>query len=324
MRTLVVGSGAVARSVTRALSDSGTEVALLDEAPASNYPGELVLGCGLWDPDEEADVARAVLKSRSSYVSASRDPDNVGALLSLDEEAKEQGSSVVCGMSWTPGLTNLMIMMGLTQVPAPRKVSVSWVVPPSAATLPWVAAALSGTAAVFSEGSWRRIEAGGSPEKVYLPEPVGWKTVRVARGAEAVTIPRHADVTEVIVRGGSGRRVADRLIERVSDDTELGPSSKSDHLSRLAGLAANLIAGRGDKAGWVAVRVDIEGTDGRVTLGVLEHASNLATAPLIAAAQLVGQGTPKPGTWTPEQILEPRDVFEAISKRGVRIARLIR
>jgi hypothetical protein len=114
------------------------------------------------------------------------------------------------------------------------------------------------------------------------------------------------------------------LIERVSDDTELGPSSKSDHLSRLAGLAANLIAGRGDKAGWVAVRVDIEGTDGRVTLGVLEHASNLATAPLIAAAQLVGQGTPKPGTWTPEQILEPRDVFEAISKRGVRIARLIR
>lgn len=324
MKAVVVG-GNLASRVARILSDDGVETTHLSDLPSAMYAGELIVGCGSWDPDEEVDVARAALKSGSSYISASHDPENVGALLSLSEEATEGGVTLLAGMSWTPGVTALMAKMGLAEVAAAEGVAVSWIVPPSPQTLPWVAGALSGTAAVFTDGSWHRREAGGGPEKIYLPEPIGWKTVRLARGAEAVTLPRNGNLKEVIVRGGTGNTVADRLVDRVIQASELAAPTRRARLARLAAAGARIIAGSGDKAGWSAVRVDVFREGEIATFGLLDQISNLTSVPLAVAAKLVAGGEiAKPGAWSSEQLLEPRTFLSHLSQRGIRVARLVR
>lgn len=306
------------------------------EALAEATAGDgVVIGCPGCDVELELAAAAAAIDGRTPYLSGCDDPDSVEALLALDHRARTAGSLVVPGLSWTPGMTNLLAAAGAKTLDEVRMVRVAWVVsaagPEGGAVLARAMRALTGFAPVFEGGAWHREPSGAGAEDVFFPEPMGWQTVRLAAGAEVLTLPKSiAGLERVVVRGG----IAERLVARAARAiTRLPVLAAPRRAERAAALARPLLSAagrlRGGRLTWSAGRVDVVGSAGGTavvrTYGFVDQIGNLVTAPLVVAAGMIaGRRIEGAGVRPPEAVLDPATFFAALAACGVRVARLER
>lgn len=327
MRFAVVSAGGVRGSrVLRDLSEEGDAV-LVDPNFLNGVEGvDAVVGAVGAEPDLEVAAARTAMQAGAPYLSAGEDPDVVGALLDLNEEAAEAGALIVAGVSWTPGVTEVLARLGAESLDEADAVFVSWALSLGSAdseAIAWAFAALSGTAVVFREGGWMREPAGGAMREVFFPEPVGWQPVGLCRGGESLSLPAVIpEVKEARVRGGFVERPA-QLLHRFGPRVRFVPARVLD----AAAVATGRAAAKGSS--WSAARVDVQGTRaGRLaiaTFGFLDHASNLRTSPAVSAALMAARGELKgTGATTLGAVVDGRAFLHALARRGIRVARLDR
>lgn len=293
---------------------------------------QIVVG-SLSDPAPELAAARAAVDAGASYVSGCYDPATIESIFELDASAKDAGVTVIPGIGWTPGLTNMMVRHAAASLDRVRSARISWVASIASLheeTFVRVARALSGTSVALSGGGWARRAAGEEEEEIFFPPPIGWRQVRLAENWEAQSLPRTIEgVEDVVVKAGITEGALDTLARAVSAIPALSSRDGRTRMASILGPAVPLL-GRlsGARHSWSAARVDVAGTrDGgpvSISLAVLDQTANLLCAPVVAAALALAGGRGTPGVHSPEEVLDPSSFFHSIARAGVRIAKLSR
>jgi hypothetical protein len=282
--------------------------------------------------EAELTAFEAAVATGIPYVSSCEDPDTIEAMLG-QRPANGSPGVAVPGMSWTPGLSNLLVRAAAEQLDTIESVRISWTVSrrDEGAGLARLLAAWSGDAEVIEDGQRRLRRAGTRPERRFFPQPVGWQRVSLARGAELLTLAETVgDVGSLHVEAGIDGASAASLAREA---TRRAPGAGSAQRPSLGALTRTAVAALGPSAtrgsGWSALRVDVEGRyAGRPkteTYGLVDHLANLETAPLVVAGLLAARGEVQShGVAPPESAFEPGRFLAMLAQRGVRAAHLER
>jgi lysine 6-dehydrogenase len=292
------------------------------------------------------EVELTALESASTvgigYVTSCEDPDTIRAMRAASFSQGTAGATIIAGMSWSPGLSNILVRDAAEQLDHVRGIRVAWCTSrfdEGADGLDRLLAGWGGEAQVIAEGALRAQSPGSLSERVFFPEPVGWQRVHLVRGGEVVTLPDlFGDLESLTVEGGMAGASASTLAQLVTrstggDGAGLTEAPAGATRRRLGVLARSVALGIGPlsppASGWSGLRVDVTGRTGGsarvVTYGVVDHLPNLETVPLVEAALAVGRGeVTARGVLAPEVALEAPRFLALLAQRGVRVARLLR
>ncbi|HLH29453.1 MAG TPA: hypothetical protein VKW77_11075, partial [Acidimicrobiales bacterium] len=256
---------------------------------------------------------------------------------------------IVAGMSWTPGLSNVLVRAAADRLDSVRRVRVAWCTSRNdegADGLGRLIAGWSGDATLIEGGARRSRPPGSRSELVFFPEPVGWQRVHTVRGAEVASLPKLLPgLDSLVIEGGMGGASASTLAQMVArapaaasappvaalgGTPEPHPSTARRRLgilTRAPALGLGPFARR--PSGWSALRVDVTGTAGGTerteTYGVVDHLANLESGPLVAAALLIGrEASTGRGVMAPEAAFAPGPFLAQLAELGIRVAHLER
>ena len=332
-RVAVLGSGGATALLAAVLKEDPDVdgVVRKDDLRSAVGDTDIIIGPWVENPGEARDTALAAMAAGKPYISPSSSPDVVEALLGLDAQARAADTLVITGMGWSPGITNLMVKSAVGSLDAAHKARIGWVAS-SGGSMSQVAlnralGLLTGDALIYEAGTRQSEPAGERPERIFFPEPVGWRNLRLARAAEPLSLTASfPGLTEIVVKGGLTDPLTEgvlRSASRVPGYGALSSRALSDKLVRAAGKV------KPGTIPWSAVRVDVTGTkDGReetVTYGLVDQLPNLLVAPLVVAVQMLAGGLrAATGAMAPEAVFEPSDFFGRLAYRGVRLAALQR
>jgi NAD(P)-dependent dehydrogenase (short-subunit alcohol dehydrogenase family) len=294
-----------------------------DDVRAACSQADVVVNCaGPAYLTETAAVVGAI-EAGAAYVSLCDDYAAAGAAIALDERARETGALVIPGCGLAPGLTTMLARLARAELDDVHEIELS--LAPSFGDLPTEAHsahlvhALSSPVPVLSEHEERIADSRGGPHLVYFPEPVGWVETVTCAHAEMHNL-RSPDLGALTIRLGLTERAAMDALRALSSS----PFSTL-RSARRALAVAHALPPRGPQ--WSAARVDVVGSsDGRtatVSLGVVDHLINLATAPLTLAAVELGSGRVEgSGVKSADQVFDPREFLASLGGRGIGVARL--
>ena len=280
----------------------------------------------------ETEAVRVAIDAGTSYVSLCDDQVVTDRVLAMNAAALDAGVTVVSGCGLSPGLTNMLIAMAAAEVDEIEEIDIALAAssadtPGQATTLHFLAQ-MSWPAQAISDGATDEVRAGTSPRLVYFPDPVGWVETFRSGHPEITTMPQtYPGLRSLRFRIGLTERAAMDLV-RASAVARLLATEKQRRLwlrmSEPLRPAIEALPPRG--AAWTAARIDVRGrSEGKpetVSLGVVDHLSNLAAVPLARGALEIGGGTAAKGVVTPEQAFDPRSFIRSIAERGIRVARL--
>jgi saccharopine dehydrogenase-like NADP-dependent oxidoreductase len=142
-------------------------------------------------------VARAALRSRTTYVDIGDDLEGTEAILALDPEARASGVALVTGAGLSPGVSNWMASRLLEGNPEADGIQVAWVVhesdPGGLAPLRHMLHMAVNPCPVFRNGHWEQ-SPGFVPSTAatYLfPAPLGEVVAFDTAHPEPLTLARH-------------------------------------------------------------------------------------------------------------------------------------
>ena len=319
----------------------GAAVPFTVEGIAQAFGGlDLALAClerraGEERIEQELTAFEAAVASGIPYVSSCEDPATIEAMLGRRAGPGEFPGVAVPGMSWSPGLSNLLVRAASEQLDTIGSIRIAWTVSrrDEGANLARLLATWSGDAEVIEAGQRRLRRAGSRPDRRFFPQPVGWQRVGLARGAEILTLPETVgDVESFRVEAGMDGISAPSLARAAARPSRAAGTARAGRpgLGALTrSVAAALVPSATRPSGWSALRVDVEGRyAGRArteTYGIVDHLANLETAPLVVAGLLAARGEVQAhGVAPPESAFEPARFLAVLAERGVRAARLER
>lgn len=277
-------------------------------------------------------MVKAAVAARTPYVSLCDDADGLAAALQQGDAARAAGVTVVTGLGWTPGLTNVLALQAAARLDKTTDVTIAWA--GSAAESGGHAVALhtlhifDGHVATFADGRPTRVRAGSGSEYVAFPPPLGRVKVCHVGHPEPLTLPEQLPgVRTVALKGG--------LVEPFLH--HLGVITGRLGLARTHGLRTALarvlvpllpvlrrIGPRRPAVSGVLVRVAGE-KDGRPA--AMEYAAtapmrDLTSVPLAVGALWLAQGRlHRPGVWAPDApgLIPPGEFLDELARRGVTV-----
>lgn len=305
-----------------------------NEAREAFEGADLALGCLAGRPVLERRIVEAAIDSRIPYVGICDDWKVTEEILEMDPDASEAHTLVVTGAGASPGLTNLMALHASRNLDEVDEVHISWVgstsSPSGAGAVIHTLKSFGGIARTYAGGGWRFIRAGGAREQVWFPDPVGAVDVATCRHPEPVMLARlFPRAREISVKGSLGIAFFRDVMSLAS---RLGVSRST--LERVGGLPGIeiLIPGIGLLGGgprWSALRVEVRGKCRQrpvtVILSAVDSMQNLAAGPLAAIALAIGEVAKSgstAGAKTPEEVVEPVQIFRRLASWGLKVARL--
>ena len=199
--------------------------------------------------EQELTAFEAAVATGIPYASSCEDPGTIEAMLGKRAGPNEFPGVAVPGMSWTPGLSNLLVRAASEQLDTIGSIRIAWTVSrrDDGADLARVLAAWSGDAEVIEAGQRRRRRAGSRADRRFFPQPVGWQRVGLAHGAEILTLPETVgDVESFRVEAGmdgiSAASVARAVVRRAISNS----SWKAGYLTNTLNMKRSCWAsGRG-------------------------------------------------------------------------------
>ncbi len=276
----------------------------------------------------ESVMIGACIEAGVHYVSICDDYDAVRAALDLDEAARKAGIIAITGVGWTPGITNMLVRLGMETVEHPDTVNIYWGCHSNdtvgkAVTLHTLHI-FSGFVPSFQDGRILMIPAGSGKERVRFPEPLGDVTVYHLGHPEPVTLPRYFPFRSVTLKGGLKEQYLNELSLLLNRLGLTGTSGRKDDLGRLVNAFLPLLARITPKTETTsACRVDITAQDRKgnahITLGAAGHMDLLTGLPCAVAVEMLAEGTiTARGVMGPEACLDHREFLVRLEKGGVR------
>ena len=277
----------------------------------------------------ETKMARACIEAGVNYVSICDDYDAAAAILELDEEAKKAGITMITGVGWTPGVTNVLARKGTNQLDEVEEIAVAWGCHASdtvgkAVTLHTMHI-FTGTVPSYQGGRTVWTPAGSGCEKLRFPDPVGEVYVYHVGHPEPVTIPRYINAKTVTLKGGLVEDYLSKLTMLMARLRLLDTPRKKDILGAIINPMLPYLE-MIDKPVETcsACRVDITGKKKnkwvRIVYGAAAHMDLLTGLPASVAVQMIGEGlVKKKGVMAPEACLDPSEFLKRLEAGGIRL-----
>lgn len=294
-------------------------VALMKEADVS-------LGCIGPFYEYEEKMIRAAAEARRSYVSVCDDFDAAEAALKLDKSAKKAGITVLTGMGWTPGLSNVLARKGMEILERTSEIHIAWVGAADdsegRAVVKHVLHSFGGEATTYAGGRWKKVIAGSGREWAEFPAPVGKIRVYHVGHPEPVTIPHFFHGLETVTLKGA---VTPEWFNHAAIALgRLGLTNtpkKRDAGASIFSAVAPAIVGRKKSVSGILVRVvgEKRGAPATVTAVCMDHIKRLAGVPAAVGTLMVGRcEIAEKGVLSPE-VCVPTDLFlKECEKRGLK------
>ncbi|OPL16851.1 MAG: hypothetical protein AVO39_00845 [delta proteobacterium MLS_D] len=276
----------------------------------------------------EAAMIRACIEAGVHYVSICDDYDAAAEALALDDEAKRAGITAVTGVGWTPGITNMLVRLGMETVKGADTAAVYWGCHAAdtvgkAVTLHTIHI-FTGFVPTFRDGRTCRIPAGSGKEKIRFPDPVGDVTVYHVGHPEPVTLPRNLPLRAVTLKGGLKEQYLNELSLLLNRSGLTSTAGRTDDVGRVVNACLPLlekITPARETAS--ACRVDVTGKyRGKYShraLGAVAHMNLLTGLPCAVAAQMIGDGdVSAQGVMGPESCLDHTTFLRRLAEGGIR------
>jgi hypothetical protein len=243
--------------------------------------------------------ARSAVRRGMSVVSLTDGIEDVQLLLSLSDDARAAGVSVVVGAGFCPGLSCVLARFAAERFDVVDEIHVAKFGTGGPACARQHHRALSGAALDWRESAWVRRRGGSGRELLWFPEPVAARDCYRAALADALLlVPSFPDATRITSRLSATRR--DRL-------TAGFPMLRPPHPEGRTGAVRVELRGR--RAGTHEVSV----------MGVTERTAVGAAAVAATSAAWTVAGRFPPGATGLAAVVEPRAFLADLMDRGVRI-----
>lgn len=278
----------------------------------------------------EGKCVAAAIDAGRAYVSICDDYDGAQAALALDDRAQQRGVSVLTGMGWTPGLSNILARKGVEELQSVDEINVAW--GGSASDSEGFAVILhtlhifTGVVPSFQNGRLIDVPAGSGKERVRFPQPVGEINVFHLGHPEPVTLPRtFTSVRTVTLKGGLSEDFLNSLSILMNKLHLTSTPDRRDTVARLVKTLLPVLSKVGKPAHpCSAIRVDVKGTKNgsraQVTYGAADHMNALTGVPLAIGALMLGRGAiTQRGVIAPEACVPPAQFISELAKRGIKI-----
>jgi lysine 6-dehydrogenase len=278
----------------------------------------------------EVQVARAAIEAGVPYTSLCDDFDAVQDVLELDDAAKAAGVTVLTGLGWTPGLSNVLARKAASQFDTVDEINVAWA--SSASDSEGYAVILhtlhifTGLVPSFQKGRLVKVRAGSGKEVVLFPPPVGRVNCYHLGHPEPVTIPRFlTGIRTVTLKGGLSEQPLNDLAIWLARLRLTDTPAKKDLLGQIIKATLPFLSKLGEaEQPCSAVRVDVggwaRGTYQQVCYGAAAHMAELTGLPLAIGALMLARGDiALPGVVAPEACVEPEPFLAELEGRGVTV-----
>jgi len=278
----------------------------------------------------ECTCAAAAIEAGRHYVSLCDDYDAAQAVLQLDAQATERGVTVLTGLGWTPGISNVLARKAAEQLDEVRAIRVAW--GSSASDSEGFAVILHtlhifcGTVPSWQDGKLIDVPAGSDKQRVLFPEPLGECNVFHLGHPEPVTLPlTYPGATTVTLKGGLSEDMLNSLAKLMATLRLSNTHGKRVAVAKLLKVLLPVIGRIGRPAHPCSgIRVDVEGTkDGEpitITYGATDNMDRLTGLPLAIGAAMLARGEiTERGVVAPEACIPPDAFIAELAKRDVTV-----
>jgi len=270
-------------------------------------------------------LVQAAIEVGVNYVDICDDYGPIPDILALDAAAKARQVTVITGLGWTPGITNLLARKGVSELDSAHTVRIYWgggaADAKGLAVVMHVFYAVSGEVPTYRDGEWTTVRAGTGKEVVDFGPPLGQVHVSHCGHPEPLTLPRYLPVKTVTLQGGLtpawNNWLAEFLVGLGLSRTHKRIATASKIIYRLEGIIG---AGGIPYSG---ARVDVYGQkDDRPvqrSFTVVDKQGRLTGIPAAIGAAMLAEGRVQKGVFAPEGCLEPEPFLVELARRGVHV-----
>lgn len=275
-----------------------------------------------------APMARAAVKAGVNYVDICDDYGPIPEVLALDEEARKAGITVITGLGWTPGITNLMARDGASQLDEVDAIHVAWAGGAAdsqgLAVIKHVFYAVTGEVPTYMDGEWKNIPASSGAEVVEFPPPLGRIRVFHCGHPEPLTIPRYIRARTVTLKGALTPDWNNKLVDVFNALRLINTPRKIDRVAKIIHSIEGVFRAGG--VPYSGARVDVigrkDGQEKRIAYAVVDKMGRLTGIPAAIGAVMLARGGLPAGVFAPEGCLEPEPFFAELAKRNVKVERV--
>lgn len=272
----------------------------------------------------------AAINAGVNYVSICDDFDAVESVLSLDEKAKKSGLSILTGIGWTPGISNILAKKGANNLEKVEEINIYWAGSASDAAglgvILHTVHIFTGKVSSFIDGKKVKVQAGSGKEKMQFLEPVGIVDMYHLGHPEPITLPIYIpDVKTVTLKGGLSESFLNKLAIFAARLGLTNTRSKKQMVGNVFQKLLPLLR-KFDKpvVPMSGIRVDIKGyknsTRQHLIYQAVGHMNDLTGVPLAIGALMLGKGQiTKKGVFAPEAAVDPDLFIKALAQRNIKV-----
>jgi saccharopine dehydrogenase-like NADP-dependent oxidoreductase len=289
---------------------------------------DLVINCAGPFYKYGANAAIAAIETRTHYIDICDDADPLPKLFALDDAAKRAGVTVLTGMGWNPGISNVTARLGANLLDEIDEIKIAWAVGSSDAgglgALKHTLHGISGKIPMYKDGEQIMVPAWTGLETIDYPPPLGEMPGLLFGHPEPVTLPKSIEVKDVSVRGGINPPWNNGTLRLLRS---LGLTRSRDRIDSTAGIVHRVqgLFGLGGVKN-SGLRIDVigrqDGQERHLVFNMIDRIRPLTAIPCVIAASMLLEGQiSQRGVVAPEMCIEPVEFLDRLADKGVKILR---
>lgn len=289
---------------------------------------DLVINCAGPFYKYGANAAIAAIETRTHYIDICDDPDPLPKLFALDNAAQKAGVTVLTGMGWNPGISNMAARLGANLLDEIDEIKIAWAVGSGdsngLAALKHTLHGITGKIPIHKDGKQVMVPAWTEMETVDFPPPLGEASGFLFGHPEPLTLPRTIEAQNISVRGGISPAWNNRTLRFMRS---LGLTKSRERIDTVAGIVHRIQAlfsfGGVKKSG---LRIDVigrkDGQERHLVFNMIDRIRPLTAIPCAVGALMLLEGRiSRRGVVAPEMCIEPVEFLNRLADKGVKILR---
>lgn len=278
-------------------------------------------------------VINAAIEAGTAIVDICDDFDAVEKILGLNDLAVEKETTVLTGMGWTPGLSNMLAVKGMSELDKTREVNIYWLGSTAGesgnAVILHTLHIFTGMIPTYKNKQLVDIPAGSGKEEVNF-SGIGSYSVFHVGHPEPVTLGRfYEDLEKVSLKGGLTseflNNVTVKLCRSGLSSSQKGKDRIAYIVAKALKLGSKYIKGEETRS---AIKVEIKGSKNGQPASVIYEANadmaDLTGLPLsIGTLMLARKEIVKKGVHAPEDVVDFNKFISEMEARGVKIQKTV-